>query len=226
MWLAQSDEEIVEQFSGLTWVDWVAAGTILIVGLSISRAVGRLVTRAVRRTGASQFAGIMLGRLVSGVLGIIAVIYALNSVGVSVGPLIGALGIAGLALAFAFQNILENVIAGLLMIMRRPITIGDEVVTNDYTGRVTDMSLRAVEVETLDGEAVYIPNAMVWRSPVVNLTAKPDRRSSLVLGVAYDTNLDHTKTVLESAIRNVEGVIESRPVTAQVSEFGDSSLNT
>ena len=223
--LAQSDDEIVEQFSSLSWVDWVTAGTILVVGIVISRTIGRMVTRGVDRTSASDFAGIMLGRFVAGVLSIITFIYALNAVDVSVGPLVGALGIAGLALAFAFQDILENVIAGVLIVMRRPIKIGDEVVTNDYTGAVTDITLRAVEIITLDGEMVFIPNAMVWKNPVVNLTAKADRRSSLEVGVAYDTDLDHAKTVLERAIRNVEGVLDSRPVTAQVYEFGDSSIN-
>lgn len=225
MVLAQSDEEIVEQFSGLTWVDWVTAGAILVVGLFVARLMGRLVTRTIGRTGASDFAGIMLGRFVSLVLGTIAIIYALNSVDISVGPLVGALGIAGLALAFAFQDILENVIAGLLMVVRRPIKIGDEVVSNDYDGVVSDVSLRAVELVTLDGEVVYIPNAMVWKSPIVNLSVKPDRRSSIVVGVAYETDLDHAKTVLERAVRSVEGVIDDRPVTAQVFEFGESSIN-
>lgn len=225
MVLAQSDEEIVQQFSGLTWVDWVTAAAILVVGFLVARTVGRLVTRTVGRTPASEFAGVILGRLVAGVLGTVAVVYALNAVDVSVGPLIGALGIAGLALAFAFQDILENVIAGLLMVLRRPITIGDEVMTNDYTGHVRDINLRSLEVVTLDGETVYIPNALVWKNPIVNFTAKEDRRSSLVVGVAYDTDLDRAKTVLERSIRGVEGVIEGRPVTAQVYEFGDSSVN-
>ncbi len=87
------------------------------------------------------------------------------------------------------------------------------------------MNLRAVDVVTLDGETVYIPSSMVWRSPVVNVSAKPDRRSSLVVGVAYDTDLDHAKAVLEQAISAVDGVLDSRPVTAQFFEFGDSSIN-
>lgn len=225
MVLAQGDEEIVEQLSRLTWVDWVTAAAILVVGIILAGMVGRIIRRALSRTGVSDFIALILGRITTVVLGILAVSFSLSAVGVSFGPLIGALGLAGLALALAFQDILENVIAGLLMMMRRPIVIDDEITTNDYTGVVVDITLRAVVLVTLDGETVFIPNAMVWKNPVVNYSTKTERRSALVVGVAYATDLDRAKTVLEDAIARVDGVLEDQPVSAQVFEFGESSIN-
>ena len=127
MLLAQSDEELLGQFSGLGWEDWAIAAGTFVVGLIIARIIGSFVKRAVDKTPASEFVGVVLSRIVVGIIGFLGFYFALQSLGVPLGPLVGALGIAGLALAFAFQDILENVIAGLLMLMRRPIGIGDEV---------------------------------------------------------------------------------------------------
>ncbi|MCP3974795.1 MAG: mechanosensitive ion channel family protein [bacterium] len=166
-----------------------------------------------------------MGRFISGGLSVFAFIFVLQSVGVSVGPLVGAIGIAGLALAFAFQDILGNVIAGLLMLARRPIAVGDEVETNDYLGTVTDMTRRAAEITTLAGETVYVPNALVWKNPVTNLTVTPTRRSSVAVGVGYETDSDHTKQVLEAAAAAVPGVLTEPAPAALAIHFGDSSID-
>ncbi len=225
MLAAQSDDEILGQFSGLGWQDWAIAAGTFIVGLIIARIVGSFVKRAVDKTPASDFVGVVLSRITVGIVGFLGFYFALQSLGVPLGPLVGALGIAGLALAFAFQDILENVIAGLLMLMRRPIGIGDEVATNDFEGIVKDVTLRAVELTTLDGKTVFIPNAMVWKSPVVNITMTPERRTTLEVGVAYDSDLDQVKQLLETAVPQVDGVLAEPPTRAMVYQFGASSID-
>lgn len=225
MLAAQSDDEILGQFSGLGWQDWAIAAGTFIVGLIIARIVGSFVKRAVDKTPASDFVGVVLSRITVGIVGFLGFYFALQSLGVPLGPLVGALGIAGLALAFAFQDILENVIAGLLMLMRRPIGIGDEVATNDFEGIVKDVTLRAVELTTLDGKTVFIPNAMVWKSPVVNITMTPERRTTLEVGVAYDSDLDQVKQLLETAVPQVDGVLAEPPARAMVYQFGASSID-
>jgi small-conductance mechanosensitive channel len=225
MLLAQSDEELLGQFSGLGWEDWAIAAGTFIIGLIIARIVGSVVKRAVDRTPASDFVSVLLSRIAVGVIGFLGFYFALQSLGVPLGPLVGALGIAGLALAFAFQDILENVIAGLLMLMGRPIGIGDEVATNEYEGVVKDITLRAIEVTTLDGKTVFIPNAMVWKNPVVNITMTPERRTTIEVGVAYDSNLDEVKALLERVVPSVDGVQAEPAPRAMVYQFGASSID-
>ena len=225
MLLAQSDEELLGQFSGLGWEDWAIAAGTFIIGLIIARIVGRLIKRAVDKTPASEFVGVVLSRIAVGIIGFIGFYFALQSLGVPLGPLVGALGIAGLALAFAFQDILENVIAGLLMLLRRPIGIGDEVATNDYEGVVKDITLRAIELTTLDGKTVFIPNSMVWKNPVVNITMTPERRTTLEVGVSYDSNLDEVKELLERTVPEVQGVQAEPAPRAMVYQFGASSID-
>ena len=223
--MAQSDDELLNQFSGLGWEDWAIAGGTFILGLIIARIVGSFVRRAVDKTPASEFVGLFLSRMAVGVIGFLGFYFALQSLGVPLGPLVGALGIAGLALAFAFQDILENVIAGLLMIMRRPIGIGDEVATNDFEGVVKDVTLRAVELTTLDGKTVYIPNSLVWKTPVVNITLTPERRTTLEVGVSYDSDLDRVKALLEEIVPQIDGVLAEPPARAMVYQFGASSID-
>ncbi len=205
--IAQTEStELVSQFGEVEGLDWVVAASIVVVTIVASRIAFRLVAKAVGKTNAGDSVSRILGRLVSWLIVVIGLWFALNTIGVALGPLIGALGIAGLALAFAFQDILENLIAGLLMLLRRPITIGDEVVTNDYEGKVVDITLRAVEINTFDGERVYVPNAMVWKNPLTNTTKTPTRRTTLDVGVSYDADLDQVKELLEKTARTVEGV--------------------
>ena len=222
---AQESEEVLGQLEGIGWQEWAIAAGILVVGFLASRFVLRMVRRLLEQTSASATITLILGRISSAVVLFIAFNLALQAVGVSIGPLIGALGIAGLALAFAFQDILENLIAGLLMLIRRPIAVGDEIVTEGYQGTVTDIALRALEMTTLDGETVFVPNATVWKNPVTNITATPERRTTLEVGVAYDTDLDRAKDVLEAAVATVDDVRPTPAPTAQVFQFGASSID-
>ncbi|HSJ33645.1 MAG TPA: mechanosensitive ion channel family protein [Acidimicrobiia bacterium] len=218
-------EEALESLSRLTPMDWLIAGGIILGGVILARLVSALLGRLLSRISTSPHASRLVARFGAYLIVVFAFVYALNSVNVPIAPLLGALGLIGIALAFAFQDILENFIAGLGMQLRRPMRPGDEVMTNDYEGVVRDITLRTVQMTTFDGETVYLPNAMVWKNPIVNTTDRPTRRTTLIVGVAYATDLDRAKSVLESATAAVEGVMAEPAPTARVLEFGESSID-
>src|SRR3546814_18607679 len=112
-------------------------------------------------------------------------LYARVSVGVQIGPLVGALGVSGIAIAFAVTAILENVFASVMLKTRRPIRVGDQVSTQDREGTVTEINFRAVVLDSFDGERVVIPSSMVMNDVIVNSTATPPRHTVLPVGVAY-----------------------------------------
>ncbi len=113
------------ELSGLGLADWLWATGILIVATLIGLAVGRVATRFIdRRT--STFIARLVGRFVTAVFMVVGFVYALNQLGVSIGPLLGLLGLAGLALALAFQDLLQNIIAGIFMSIRRPFDAGHQ----------------------------------------------------------------------------------------------------
>ena len=214
----------IDDLSSLTLSDWLwAAG--LIVGACLLALIGRRMTERIVGARADQLVARLLGRFVAAGIFAVGFIYALNQVNVSIAPLLGILGLAGLALAFAFQDILENFIAGILMSLRRPITTGDQVSTAGFSGTVDDISLRAVELKTYQGERVFIPNATVWKEPIINHTLLQTRRTTLEVGVEYDTDLEQATAVILGAIQSVPGVKDDPGPEAFVYEFGGSSID-
>lgn len=184
-----------------------------------------LLVRALDRGDADRHVGKVTGRFLSLVVVAVGAVYALGVVGVRVGPLLGALGVGGIALAFAAQDILQNLVAGVLLQLRRPFRVGDQIGSGDFEGTVDDVNLRTVELTSYDGLTVYLPNAEVLKTPIVNYTRTPISRTSLTVGVAYDTDLERVRRVLHAACGSAEGVREQPPPEVWVEEFAESSIN-
>lgn len=216
--------ESLEQLSALTLSDWLWAGGILTATIVLAVVVRRIVSRTVGKA-AEPLVARLLGRVAGAIVFIIGFVYALQQVGVSIAPLLGLVGLLGLAFAFAFQDILSNFLAGVFMSLRRPFSQGDEIEAGGYEGKVEDIQLRALTLATFDGERVYIPNAEVWQNAIVNHTERGVRRTTLAVGVSYDADLEDAKQIILDAVSSVEGV-ESEPAPQCLwHEFGDSSVN-
>lgn len=219
-----SSEEIPEVLGGLDATDWIIFGVVLLVGLLVSRVAKRLVIRAAQRAGAERSSAVLLGKVTGYVLVAAALVYALSSIGVAITPLIGALGIGGLAIAIAMQHSIENVISGIYLETRRPFRRGDEMSTGDHSGFVQDINLRATVLRTYDGRIVHVPNSDVLNSPIVNNTAEAFRRSSLVVGVEYGADLSSVRDTILEAVRGAG--VESEPAPAAwVTSFSESSID-
>ena len=147
------------------------------------------------------------------------------SASIEIGPLIGALGITGLAVALALQPVLQNLFAGVVLQTERPIDCGEEIETMDHHGLVLDVTSRATVVQTFDGAVVHIPNSAVLDGAITNHTRNGIRRSIVVVGVAYATDVEHACEVLATAAASVDGVYESPAPEALASEFSDSSID-
>ncbi|MGB0112824.1 MAG: mechanosensitive ion channel family protein [Ilumatobacteraceae bacterium] len=203
---------------------WLTAGAILLVGLVVSRVAKWAVAKGLGRRIDPALAA-LLGRLCGYLVVVIALVYSLNELGLAIGPFLGALGIAGIALAFAFRDILENFIAGILLQMQRPFTYGDQVVINDHEGTVRDVGTRLVTIVTPDGETIKIPASTVIKADINNYTEQGLRRSTLDVGVAYGTDLRRAAFVLERAVAAAGGVEQQPPPEVLFDGFGESSLN-
>ncbi len=211
--------------SGLTAEDWIAAGltfaACVVVGVVIRRVVERVVGRSDSEGQIARF----VGRMVRNLLVLIGLVYSLTVLGVQIGPLIGALGISGIAIAFALTAVLENVFASALLKTRRPIRVGDQVTSNGHSGTVQEINFRAVVLRNFDGEAIYLPSSLVMNDVIVNHTKHGLRRTVVAVGVAYGTDLARAQSVILDAVSSVDGVRETPPAQAWVTEFGDSSID-
>jgi len=219
---AEADPELLPE--DVTTGAVLQATIVFLVAVVLAVVLRRTLVRLVDRE-ADRHLGRIVGRFLSVVVVAVGVVYALDVVGVSIGPLVGALGVGGIALAFAAQDILQNLVAGVLLQIRRPFRVTDQIGSGDYEGIVEDVNLRAVELTTYDGLTVYLPNAEVLRNPIVNYTRTPWSRTELTVGLAYDTDLERARAVLLDACRRAEGVQEAPPVEAWVHRFGESSID-
>ena len=140
---------------------------ILIVGATAAFVVGRGVRRALRRVTADAGVVDFTVRLVRLAAIIAAALLALAVAGIRVGPALAGLGLAGLAVAFAVQSILENFIAGVVLLIRRPFRSGDQIRTNEFEGTVLNMDMRVTRLLDYNGELILIPNFEVryWTAP-------------------------------------------------------------
>ena len=139
--------------------------------------------------------------------------------------LLAGAGIVGLALGFAFQDIAANFIAGVLMAVRNPFVVGEIIETNGFTGPVREINLRSTVMDTFQGQKVILPNAKVFGDPIINYSARRERRVDLTCGVGYGDDLAHAQRVAVSAIEGLGVRKSDRAVQLYFTEFGDSSIN-
>jgi len=172
---------------------------------------GRLIAAAVRRAfdhkGYVDLGGV-LASLGFGLVVFAAVLVASVIVFPSVKPatIISSLGIGSVAIGFAFKDILQNLLAGILLLINRPYRRGDQIVVKDFEGTVEHIQSRATLIKTYDGRRVIIPNSDVYTSPVVVNTAFSTRRDHFDVGIGYGDQPDRAMAIFAAAIAEVEGV--------------------
>jgi small conductance mechanosensitive channel len=212
------------QTDGITGWDWARAGIILAVAIVLAMVVRRVVARMVRRNDGGGMVADLLGRLTAYLVVVAGLVYSLSALGVRVAPLLGALGIVGIALAFALKDILENFVAGIILQIRRPFRRGDQIVTDEHEGTVVEVNARAVLIDQPDGTRVIVPSASLITKPIVNLTGLGARRTTVEVGVAYDTDLDRAREIIRGVLADEPRVLDEPAPEALVSEFGDDSI--
>ena len=205
---------------------WLLALAILVGAVVLGLVLRRLVIRTLTSgEDTTPTAGHAIGRVVQMVLVLAGVVYALNTLGVRITPLLGALGIGGLALALATQTILSNAVASVLLQVRRPFRRGDQIATGDFEGTVEDVNFRTVVLRSFEGERVYVPSSVVIDAAIVNHTQMGRRRTTLAVGVHYRTDLPTAQAALLRAVGRVADVLEHPAPEAWVTEFGESSID-
>ncbi len=212
--------------SGLTALDWSIAASILVTGLVLSVFVRRAIITILRRgTTLESIAEKLVGTIVQAVIILVAFSYALGILNVQIGPLLGALGLGGFAVALALQETLKNLFAGIILHAQRPVKPGEEVVSGEMQGVVLDITSRAVTLQSNSGRVLYVPNSLLLDREIINLVRHGKRRTTLAVGVAYGSNLGETQRVLLDATSDADGVLTTPPPRVLCTGFGDSSVN-
>lgn len=198
---------------------------VFIFFLMLSSLIGRWKT-PFAWLGVSELLQNLIRRLVRTVLVLIGIILALDILDITalVGAGLGAAGVVGLALGFAFQDIVENYLAGLLLSLRHPFKINDLVQIGEHEGKVIRLTSRELLLMTLEGNHVRLPNATVFKSVLINYTINPRRRFDFSVGMGVDENLKAAIDVGLNRLQAMPGVMEDPAPFARVEELGDSTV--
>lgn len=198
----------------IVWISWLLGGW-----LSRREVLGRVATRNpflldLTRTTV-RWAVVLAGTLVA--------LELLNATSL-VGAVLGTAGVLGVALGFAFKDILENYLAGILMSLRQPFAPCDHVVINGNEGIVLALTSRATVLMTLDGNHLRLPNAMVFSSVTLNYTRNPTRRFQFEVGIGVGEDLVRAQRIGIRELGTLDGVIAQPPPRAFINALGDSNV--
>ena len=139
--------------------------------------------------------------------------------------LIGALGIGSVAIGFAFKDIFQNLLSGILLLISEPFRIGDQIVSGDYEGTVEDIKIRATTIKTYDGRQVVIPNSVLYTSALTVNTAYKQRRLQVAVGIGYEDDIEAAKAEILQALDKVESVSKKAQPSVIATGFGDSTID-
>jgi small conductance mechanosensitive channel len=167
----------------------------------------------------------VIAKIVSYVILTLGGVVALEALGISFGLVGSALLLLIVLVVLAAKPLLQDLGAGLIVQLRRPFSIGDQVLIDGIEGAIDEVSARTVRIITVDGKRVHLPNRSVLEGAVTNLTTEGQRLTTFIVGAAYDTDLEHAREVIVAAMQSADAVLSDPSPQAFVDEFSDSTIN-
>ena len=140
------------------------------------------------------------------------------------GKLIGALGIGSVAIGFAFKDIFQNLLSGILLLLSEPFRIGDQIISGNFEGTVEDIQIRATTIRTYDGRKVVIPNSQLYTSTMTVNTAYSQRRLEFDVGIGYENNIIDAQQVILSVLKAAPTVSKLAEPSVIATALADSSV--
>jgi small conductance mechanosensitive channel len=205
----------------------LVALVILVAFVVLARVLAQLASKALDSWTSNKTVCQLLTTTVRAVVigvGLFIALGVLDLRGV-VTSLLAGVGVLGLALGFAFQDIVANYISGVIMGLRQPLHIGDMVEVKGVSGTVRGLDLRETTIETFNGQLAIVPNKEVLQSVLTNFSDLGRRRIDIEVGVAYDSDLAQVEAVAREALEALESRSAAHPVKVFFTGFGDSSID-
>jgi small conductance mechanosensitive channel len=204
----------------------LAAALIVFVAWWFGGWLGRRRFLLKRNARQSFLGGLMRQavRLVVLLIGLLLALDLLNATAL-LGALLGTAGIVGIALGFAFRDVAENYIAGVLLSLRQPFLPNDHVVIDGHEGRVAGLNSRATILLTLDGNHLRLPNAQVFKGVILNYSRNPNRRFGFNLDVGSDVNLEKASRIGFETLAAMPGVLADPKPVVLIADVGDSTVS-
>lgn len=199
---------------------------VFIIFVLVAAASKWLVERFSRRYRYARNLGLVLGRLAQAVVLVFGLLVAATVVAPSfhTADLIKVLGIGGIAIGFAFRDILQNFLAGIILLLHEPFRLGDQIRIDEFEGTVEAIESRATVIKTYDSRRIVIPNSEVFTKSLTVNTAYQSRRLEHVIGIGYGDDIETAKRAIIDALMGVENVLRDPVPDANAMELGDFSV--
>ncbi len=203
----------------------LGALAILLAGLWVARAIKKLVVRLMERSKVDPTLVAFVSSLAHMAMQVFVIIAALEALDVKTTSFVAILGAAGLAIGLALQGSLSNFAAGVLMIIFKPIRVGDVVEAAGVLGTVREIGIFTTVIDTLDNRKAIVPNAKLTADNILNYSANNTRRVDLTVGISYGSDIDLARTAIAEVLGTVPGILQHPAPDIFVSEMADSSVN-
>jgi small-conductance mechanosensitive channel len=163
-------------------------------------------------------------KIVNIFLGTILFLYVIGQIAVA-SSILGAAGVSAFVIGFAFRDLGENFLAGIIMAFDRPFRVGDTVKSQDVEGSIIEMNLRETHIKTFDGKDVYVPNGQILKNPLYNYTIDGFMRRSFTVGLDYGSDVERARKLILEALTGTPGVLTTtKKPFCMVSAFAASSI--
>jgi small conductance mechanosensitive channel len=192
----------------------------------VFRATRGALARALQRAGLHQaIVSMLVDRVYRLAVVTFGLVMAADQLGINVRAALAGLGVAGIAIGFAAQDSLANIIAGFLIFIDKPFEVDDWVTVADKYGAVTNITMRSTRIRTTRNTYVVIPNRTIIDTVLVNHSKHGETRVDVPIGIAYKENIGRAREVVLEAVRSIEGVLPAPAPDLVVTELGASSVN-
>lgn len=204
----------------------IVAIIVLFLFYRLSEPVAKLVRSSLEKTKRSDSLQLIFGRLTRWTVVLAGVMFAamIALPGFSPEELLSLLGVGSVAIGFAFRDILQNFLAGILILLTEPFKIGDQIIVGDYEGTVEDIQIRASYLKTYDGRRVVIPNSDLFTDSVTVNTAFKTRRSEYDIGIGYEDDIASAQALCLDVLSSIDAVLEHPAPDTVMTEMGNSAV--
>lgn len=204
----------------------IGAVVILVLGWWLAGWAKRAVTRALNRVKSLDSTLVpFLATMASYVIKVFVLVAVLNQFGVQTTSLIAVLGAAGLAIGLALQGTLQNVAAGVMLLILRPFKAGDFIDAGGQAGTAVEISLFTTELKTPDGIFKSVPNSSLWNATITNFSRNPTRRIDLLASISYGDDIDGAMAVLKGILDADARILKEPAPEVMVMAMAASSID-
>jgi small conductance mechanosensitive channel len=221
-------EDIIKQLQSIITsygMQIIGAIVTLIIGIWISKLLAKSLGKVLKKREVDETLVKFSISLVKIALITFVIISAASQVGIQTASFVAVIGAAGLAIGFALQGSLSNLAAGVMLIIFKPVKVGDFIEGGGAAGSVESVGIFVTTLITPDNKVVYIPNSTLTGGNITNYSAKDTRRVDMVFGIGYSDDIDKAKNVIETVLNNDSRILKEPAPQVVVSELGDSSVN-